>query len=136
MYGRFLFNINVELIQYIFIYLIQTETIGVNWLEIMVYISIKIAIIHDWSWSFVILLIDVNVWPPIKVELSISSSLNHITWRYINCNFQPFNASKRPQLQSTTSSIHQHFGPVWHCSPGVVDSLVSADEVVKSKVAY
>ena len=72
---------------HIFIYLIRTETIGVNWPEIMVYISRKIAIIHDWSWSFVILLIDANVWPPIKVE---SSSLNHITWRYINCNFQPF----------------------------------------------
>ena len=32
---------------HIFIYLIRTETIGVNWPEIMVYISRKIAIIHD-----------------------------------------------------------------------------------------
>ena len=83
----------------------------------------------NYSWFILILLIDVNVWSPIKVESSISSSLNHITWRYINCNFRLFNASKRPQQSHT----YKHFSTtVQNYITAVVACLVDADGQVQS----
>ena len=40
------------------------------------------------------------------------------------------------ELTSAASTYKQHSTVSWHSGPGVVDSLVSADEVVKSKVVY
>ena len=93
-----------------------------NWLEIMVYISIKIAII-------MILLTDVNFLPPIKVESSISSSSNHITWWYINCNFRPFNTSKR------SFSTYKQFSTTVQCCIENTASLISAkkDPVINKR---